>query len=1320
MASFTVAGDEGTMRRCKMLPRPSPMYRSTDKHREDHTEDELSYGRNSLFSNPIRRQGLASVFGHSPHNAVTCPPLHTPPALQDNNSTYNLNYINNNTVSFGQQLQQSHSDEFSLSSFASSSSTSISGCSDIESDCPDAISLSSQDFPPEQPHAPDPSAAQSNIESESHPTPHSSPPSHSPDEVFISAPSSPSYGSAEHARLIGQDEGELELQRLSDSVDRLGRAIQRQAVQLAHWDLEDYLGLNDELDHLEGLGQIDSFRNASGPIKLQEVSLGFDEADLANDVTRDLRFPFSRELLSNPLDYSESTVESSASLAYNESVFLDSFASSALRPPPQSPKRCPRDIDSQTFTYMNMNASTPSLPSTSSSSLSFSTASSSISPPCEDEAAGPSLSLPPSQPIPYFTLFNSTPSLTSLPPPIPPPRRKRQARLEALRKAGNQGDSSSLPLSQPPSQPPPLPPPPPPPPLPTAPAPPPPAKLQRPTPSLPPPPSFHALDDEIRKLLILAGVTQAELLKLGPELGVGVMELLEPGYGDESEAARPEEAEETTPKTGYTGVREGTQNRGGVQRRRGPCTEGEREERVRGSGTDRIEGEAIQQGVVEGQVVRDSRDTLRTTSFTEMARRQRGNGYSSSSSCSRNCGSSCDSSFDSYYSITKSNADTPNLSYYNNNSKPPSITPPPTRPLPPCPPAVPVPPPLPRPNLPTAPANKCRPEHFDWLIAFSPDTETLSKPCAVNKAVDNSPQKVAAGANVTTFKELRIRSKQNPPHTIIHKDPDPDPTVITPDPDFLYSLKWTTEKINNEDHQWEYSSQAQSSVLQPPPVTPLAPLKEMLQIGCEESISHPSPLTGCFTCESRLQITGGERGQHEIKVRGRADGGMVLDSSTTALLSPVSVAVDAILAQFNSSRTLVQKVQSGDSRINPSLGRLVLQCLCPALTGVLSDGLKPYQTDLIAGRRPNSPWGLVQASTRPGPSTQALYSLQCQVSQLPQLRQSRHRFNAFLLGLLNIKLLDHWVFHLQSCDDVLDTHYRPTSFMWLSRTSCQPFFEELLLLLQPLSLLTFNLDLLFQHHHFDPASPTPSPASYSRESAGPASQACVFRIKALSCWRSGQSGSATNQLTALASKNNNGLSGPANAYPALGPIVANEREAANQPLWKEKVIAPSSVGTLSQQAGQAIKQGWGSVLQWGGKLGQSWSGSDKAGQEMFAGPKDWSLQKESHKSDHIALKGQWDPLPESNSGAPWVLGMLFGVSRAQRDTQPCSPSTRRPSNWLAPGASVLSRVVAPAQSSGSEERAPESEEGKEREREFPRPLRSERTQRDHRARGQLY
>lgn len=138
------------------------------------------------------------------------------------------------------------------------------------------------------------------------------------------------------------------------------------------------------------------------------------------------------------------------------------------------------------------------------------------------------------------------------------------------------------------------------------------------------------------------------------------------------------------------------------------------------------------------------------------------------------------------------------------------------------------------------------------------------------------------------------------------------------------------------------------------------------------------------------------------------------------LVSAVSDAVEAILGQFSSSRTVVQKVSwswitaeetgndpgrylvltfspifvshvfallfsacyflslslsppllcaqtlSGDSTINPALGRLVLHSLCPALHSLLTDGLKPHQSDLIAGRRPNSAWGLIQASTRPG------------------------------------------------------------------------------------------------------------------------------------------------------------------------------------------------------------------------------------------------------------------------------------------------------------------------------------------------------------------
>ncbi len=86
------------------------------------------------------------------------------------------------------------------------------------------------------------------------------------------------------------------------------------------------------------------------------------------------------------------------------------------------------------------------------------------------------------------------------------------------------------------------------------------------------------------------------------------------------------------------------------------------------------------------------------------------------------------------------------------------------------------------------------------------------------------------------------------------------------------------------------------------------------------------------------------------------------------------------------------------------------------------------------------------------------------------------------------------IFFFLTPTDVLETYYRPTSFMRLSLTSCQPLFEELLLLLQPLSLLTFNLDLLFQHHHLDPSSPTLTPASHTSEIYSPPNEDFSFHL----------------------------------------------------------------------------------------------------------------------------------------------------------------------------------------------------------------------------------
>lgn len=383
------------------------------------------------------------------------------------------------------------------------------------------------------------------------------------------------------------------------------------------------------------------------------------------------------------------------------------------------------------------------------------------------------------------------------------------------------------------------------------------------------------------------------------------------------------------------------------------------------------------------------------------------------------------------------------------------------------------------------------------------------------------------------------------------------------------------------------------------------------------------------------------------------------------LVSAVSVAVEAILAQFSSSRTVVQKALSGDSAINPSLGRLVLQCLCPALHNLLADGLKPHQSDLIAGRRPNSAWALVQASTAPSPKTQVLFNLQVRVAELPQLRQSKYRFNAFLLGLLNTKCLDFWLSHLLSCNDVLESFYRPDSFMRLSLSACRPQFEELLLVLQPLSLLTFNLDLLFQHHHLEADGHTPP--SHGDAAPPQASQPEAPRSRYL------ESLSVVDFRQPQASAQENR---PEPAHPqSEGPVPAPRVVAQTSPqlLWVQEAeiaaLPPPNAeeDSLAQQAGQVIQQGWGAVLRWGGKLSQNLA-------ELAA-------RKEEMKTDLHHLQAGSDFAPVcSGAQVPWALGRLFGAPKNPNSPQGHSLPTRRPSQWLAPSVTALTRMVS---SSGS-------------------------------------
>ncbi|XP_029574016.1 iporin isoform X1 [Salmo trutta] len=180
------------------------------------------------------------------------------------------------------------------------------------------------------------------------------------------------------------------------------------------------------------------------------------------------------------------------------------------------------------------------------------------------------------------------------------------------------------------------------------------------------------------------------------------------------------------------------------------------------------------------------------------------------------------------------------------------------------------------------------------------------------------------------------------------------------------------------------------------------------------------------------------------------------------LVKAINTAVDLIVAHFGTSRDPDVKAKLGNSWVSPNVGHLILKYLCPALREVLGDGLKAYVLDLIIGQRRNQPWSLVEASTQLGPSTCVVHSLFSKVSQYSELTSHSMRLNSFIFGLLNLRSLEFWFNHLYTHEDIVAAHYQPWGFLPLSQGPCQPLLEELLLLLQPLSLLPFDLDLLFE------------------------------------------------------------------------------------------------------------------------------------------------------------------------------------------------------------------------------------------------------------------
>uniref|UniRef100_T1J3S1 DnaJ homolog subfamily A member 1 n=1 Tax=Strigamia maritima TaxID=126957 RepID=T1J3S1_STRMM len=184
-------------------------------------------------------------------------------------------------------------------------------------------------------------------------------------------------------------------------------------------------------------------------------------------------------------------------------------------------------------------------------------------------------------------------------------------------------------------------------------------------------------------------------------------------------------------------------------------------------------------------------------------------------------------------------------------------------------------------------------------------------------------------------------------------------------------------------------------------------------------------------------------------------------SHKKSLVLGVNRATNILVSHFGQTKDSQEKYQLGCTTVTPVCGHKVLEFLCPALRSLLGDGLQP-QLYSYFGCIQNSLWRVVEASIQQGTSSRAVNDLVTRLNSEDFLNDTTSKFNAFLLGLLNIRSVDSWIVYLCSQQSLIRKYYQPNSFIYLCTSTSKALLEELLLVLQPLSTLPFELDLLFE------------------------------------------------------------------------------------------------------------------------------------------------------------------------------------------------------------------------------------------------------------------
>ncbi|CAG4970457.1 unnamed protein product [Parnassius apollo] len=197
---------------------------------------------------------------------------------------------------------------------------------------------------------------------------------------------------------------------------------------------------------------------------------------------------------------------------------------------------------------------------------------------------------------------------------------------------------------------------------------------------------------------------------------------------------------------------------------------------------------------------------------------------------------------------------------------------------------------------------------------------------------------------------------------------------------------------------------------------------------------------------------------------GRSKYDVIDVSQKRALVSNVTDAVEMLIQHFSPATDQAELAFLGDSKQSPACAKIALNALCPALYAIFRDGLKE-SIETSFGAVNNSVWQMVEATARQGPITKSLNELVLRINSEDAVTEGLVKFNAFILGLLNAQTVDAWVSYVRTRESILSKHYGPDSIILagcIGEPRCRALLDTLLASLEPLKLLPFSLDLMFE------------------------------------------------------------------------------------------------------------------------------------------------------------------------------------------------------------------------------------------------------------------